>query len=379
MGKRKRIYLSPPDVGLAERKLLLRAFDSKWIAPVGPELDAFEEDLSRRLGIGHAVALSSGTAGLHLALVELGVGPGDEVWAPTFTFVATINPIRYVGASPVLIDSERQSWNLDPELLEEGLLAAKKKKRLPKALIAVDLFGQCANYERIEPLCEEYDVALIEDAAEALGARLGERQAGTFGQAGVLSFNGNKIITTSVGGMLVTNNGELAMRARALASQAREPVGHYEHTRLGFNYRMSNLLAAIGRAQLRRLDKFLEARRHNHDTYHQALSELSGVSLAPQADWGQPNHWLTCVLIDADRFGATPEQVRVALEHENIEARLLWKPMHQQTLYRDCPRLGGTVADELFAKGLCLPSGSTMTDSELARVVETISALCQPA
>ena len=279
----ERIYLSPPDMSAAEREALLAAFDSNWIAPLGPEVDAFERDLAARVGVQDAAALSSGTAALHLALILLEVGPGDEVWTATLTFAATANAIRYVGATPVFIDSERESWNLDPALLREALRDASARGALPKALVVVDLYGQCADYDPILAACQEYGVPVIEDAAEALGATYRGKPAGSFGAIGVLSFNGNKIMTTSGGGALVSDDSALVERARHLASQARQPAAHYEHEEVGYNYRLSNLLAAVGRAQLARLDGFVERRREINRRYRDALEGIEGIAFLPEA------------------------------------------------------------------------------------------------
>jgi dTDP-4-amino-4,6-dideoxygalactose transaminase len=366
----ERIYLSPPDMSAAERKALLVAFDSNWIAPLGPEVDAFERDLAKRVGVRDAAALSSGTAALHLALVLLEVGPGDEVWTATLTFAATANAIRYVGATPVFIDSERESWNIDPALLREALRDASTRGGLPKALIVVDLYGQCADYDSILDACQEYGVPVIEDAAEALGATYHRRPAGSFGAIGVLSFNGNKIITTSGGGALVSDDVTLVERARHLASQARLPVAHYEHEEVGYNYRLSNLLAAVGRAQLARLSNLIEQRREINRRYRAALEGIDGIDFLSAAPGRRSTCWLTCVLLDENRLGVTPEQVREHLETHNIEARPVWKPMHLQPVHRGCRVIRGTVAEDLFRRGLCLPSGSTLSDEGLRRVID---------
>jgi dTDP-4-amino-4,6-dideoxygalactose transaminase len=365
-----RIYLSPPDMSDAERASLLAAFDSNWIAPLGPEVDAFERELAARIGVRDAAALSSGTAALHLALVLLEVGPGDEVWTSTLTFAATANAIRYVGATPVFVDSEHESWNLDPALLEEALHGAAKRNRLPKAVIVVDLYGQCADYDAILDACAAHAVPVSEDAAEALGATYQGKAAGSFGRVGVLSFNGNKIITTSGGGALVSDDSALTARARYLASQARQPVAHYEHTDLGYNYRLSNLLAAVGRAQLARLDGFIERRREINQTYRDALGGLDGVSFPSERLGGHSTCWLTCMLLDDTRLGVGPDEVRQHLETRNIEARPVWKPMHLQPLYRGCRVIGGTVAKDLFHRGLCLPSGSSLAEEDQQRVID---------
>ena len=363
-----RIYLSPPHMMGGERALILDAFDSNWIAPLGPHVTGFEEELAERAGVAHAAALSSGTGGLHLALTLLGVGAGDTVIVPSMTFVATANAVRYVGAEPIFVDSERRTWNLDPDLLEEVFVDGAARGALPKAVIVVDLYGQCADYDRIVPLCESYGVGLIEDAAEALGATWQGRRAGSFGSMGVFSFNGNKIITTSGGGMLVSDDGALVAQARKLATQAREPFAHYEHELLGYNYRMSNLLAALGRGQLANLDALLAARRAHFAWYSAAIGGLPGVEMMPLDPRGVPNHWLTCITVDSDAFGCDRETIRLHLESLDIESRPLWKPMHMQPLYRACRMVGGAVVEDLFERGLCLPSGSAMTPQDLQRV-----------
>jgi dTDP-4-amino-4,6-dideoxygalactose transaminase len=370
-----RLYLSPPDVGDEERRLLLDAFDSNWIAPLGPHVDGFERDLAERIDVPAALALTSGTAALHLALLLLDVRPGDDELVPTQTFVATANVVTYVGARPVLVDSDPTTWTVDPALVAEELEARARRGRLPAALITVDLYGQCADYDRLLATCDEFDVPVLEDAAEALGARYRGRPAGSFGAAGVFSFNGNKIITTSGGGMLVSHDEALVARARYLSAQAREPVVHYEHLAVGFNYRMSNLLAAVGRGQLRGLDVRMARRRAINEHYRSALAALPGVEFMPVAPYGEPNFWLTCVLVDPVRFGATGEDIRVALEALDIESRPTWKPLHLQPVYADAPTVGGAVAESLYDRGLCLPSGSAMSHADLDRVSDTIRAL----
>lgn len=365
-----RIYLSPPDMSDAERAALLAAFDSNWIAPLGPEVDAFERELATRVGVRDAAALSSGTAALHLGLVLLEVGPGDEIWTATMTFAATANAIRYVGATPVFIDSESETWNIDPGLLEEALRDAAKRDALPKAVIVVDLYGQCADYDAILTACAAYEVPVIEDAAEALGAEYRGKPAGSFGRLATLSFNGNKIITTSGGGALVSQDPALVRRARHLASQAKQPVAHYEHREVGYNYRLSNLLAALGRAQLRRLDGFLQRRREINQVYRTTLGGIDGVEIHAEPVDRRSSCWLTCALLDAEKLGVGPEVVRAHLESENIEARPLWKPMHLQPIYESCRVIGGAVAEELFIRGLCLPSGSSLSDEDQRRVVD---------
>ncbi|WP_250037160.1 aminotransferase class I/II-fold pyridoxal phosphate-dependent enzyme [Paractinoplanes maris] len=370
-----RIWLSPPDVGELERKLLLEAFDSNWVAPVGPDLDAFEAQMAEIVGVRHAVALSSGTAALHLALVAAGVRRGDTVLVPSFTFAATANAVMYLGARPVFLDSTAESWNVDPALVTEELKRRCAKGRPPRAVIAVDMYGQCADYEPLIDACDRYGVALIEDAAEALGATYRGRPAGSFGLAGVLSFNGNKIITTGGGGMLVTDDDGIARRARHLATQAREPFPHYEHRSVGYNYRLSNLLAAVGRGQLQRLHSMIAARRETGRHYRAALGDLPGVTFMPVAAYGEANSWLTCLLIDAEQFGASRDRILERLAAQDIEARPTWKPMHLQPVFRDCVMRGGEVCADLFRRGLCLPSGSALTDHDRDRVVAAVRAV----
>lgn len=367
-----RIFLSPPHMGGQELALVQGAFAANWIAPVGPDVDAFEREFTEATGCGHAVALSSGTAALHLALILEGVGPGDDVFVSTFTFSASVNPIVYQGARPVFIDSEVTSWNMDPVLLERALADRANTGTLPKAVMVTHIYGQSADLDPIMAACERYGVTLIEDAAEVLGATYKGRAPGTFGTFGGFSFNGNKIITTSGGGMLTSHDGDAIAHARKLATQARDPAPHYEHTEIGYNYRLSNILAAIGRGQLLVLDDRVEARRRNFDFYVDALGDVPGIGFMPEAPWGRHTRWLSCVTIDPARFGADREAVRLALEAENIEARPVWKPMHRQPVFSSSTVYGGSVADGLFAQGLCLPSGSSLTSANLERVVEVI-------
>lgn len=367
-----RIYLSPPDVGEAERRLLLDAFDSNWIAPLGPHVDAFEKELAAEVGTTHAVALSSGTAALHLALLLAGVKASDDVLVPTLTFAATANAVCYIGASPVFIDADRATWQIDPQLVADELDERAARNDLPAAVVTVDLYGQCADHDPIRGLCDRYEIALIEDAAEALGATYKGRPAGSLGDMGILSFNGNKIITTSGGGALVTDNEEWAASARHLATQAREPALHYEHAEIGFNYRMSNLLAAVGRGQLQGLRAKVDRRRQINAAYRRELGKLDGVEFLPNADYGQPNNWLTVLTIEPDRFGAARDDVIRALAAEDIEARPAWKPMHLQPVFAEAQRRGGDVAAGIFERGVCLPSGSSLTDDELTEVVSIV-------
>jgi dTDP-4-amino-4,6-dideoxygalactose transaminase len=362
----ERIFLSAPDVGQAERDALLRAFDSGWVAPAGPELDAFEAELGEVVDQPGVVALASGTAALHLALVALDVGPGDDVLVSSFTFAASANAVTYVGARPVFVDSDRVTWNMSPQLLADELAERASTSTLPAAVVVVDLYGQCADYEAISALCRQYEVPLIEDAAEALGATSRGRPAGSFGDAAILSFNGNKIVTTSGGGAFVSSDVGVADRVRYLATQARQAVVHYEHTEVGYNYRLSNLLAALGRAQLARLPQISERRLGFNARYREALAEADGVGFMPVPDWNTWNGWLTCVTFDdpADR-----DRVQAALASDDIESRPLWKPMHLQPAFASSPsRVDGT-SDWLFGHGLCLPSGSAMSDSDLDRVL----------
>jgi pyridoxal phosphate-dependent aminotransferase EpsN len=357
-----RIYLSPPDLAGTELELLRNAIESNWIAPLGPHVDAFEAEMAARLDVPHALALASGTAALHLALEVLGVGPGDEVWVSTLTFAATANAVHYVRATPVFVDSEPVSWNMDPALLADALDHAVNK---PKVVIAVDLYGQCADLDPIAAACRKHGVYLVEDAAESLGATYRGRPAGSYGDLAVLSFNGNKIITTSGGGMLLGRRKDWIDRARYLATQARSNARHYEHEAIGYNYRMSNLLAAVGRAQLADLDRRVAVRRATNTAYRRALGELPGWTF--QAVDRDASCWLTCATLDSGR-----DRVLDALAAEDIEARPVWKPMHLQPVFAGARSIGGAVAERLFAHGLCLPSGSSLTAADRARVLDVI-------
>lgn len=355
-----------------ERELLLEAFDSNWIAPLGPHVDAFEREFAEAIGIQSAVALSSGTAALHLALVALGVGPGDEVILPSLTFVATANAVRYVGALPIFLDSDRSTWNIDPDLLELELEERARGSRTTGAVIAVDLYGQCADYSRIASICKRFRVPLIEDAAEALGATYGELAAGTLGDIGVFSFNGNKIITTSGGGMLVCSDDRLTAHVRHLASQARDPARHYQHSSVGYNYRMSNLLAAIGRGQLQALPSRVERRRAVNAAYRRILAGEPGIDFMPASDFGRPTWWLTCLTVDAGQFGASNVDIQRRLETYNIESRPTWKPMHLQPVYCGFPMRRGSVAEDIFSRGICLPSGSNLDAHQVDMIGDII-------
>ncbi len=353
-----RIYLSPPHLSGSELELLRDAVESNWVAPLGPHVDAFERELAETAGVSHVLALCSGTAALHLALLVLGVGPGDEVACSSLTFAASANPIRYVGATPVFVDARADTWTMDPELLDRAL-----RERRIAAVVAVDLYGQCCDYDPIRETCERHGVPLVQDAAESLGAFYRGKPSGGQGDVAAFSFNGNKVITTSGGGALLSNDGEKIAHARKLSTQAREPAPHYEHVELGFNYRLSNLLAAVGRAQLEALPARIEARRRINARYRELLPELDFM---PEASYGRSNCWLTCILVD------DPEAIRLALEAEDIEARPLWKPMHLQPYYRDAPCYGGGVSRSLFERGLCLPSGSALTEADQDRIAEIV-------
>lgn len=370
--QKQRVYLSPPHLEGDELEFVHDALASNWIAPLGPHVDAFEREVGELVGVPYAAALSSGTAAIHLALRLLGVGPGDEVLCSSLTFIASANPIVYQGGQPVFIDSDRATWTIDPDLLSAELRACATRGQLPKAVIVVDLYGQCADYDRIREACAEYGVPLIEDSAEALGATYKDKMAGSFGDLSIFSFNGNKIITTSGGGMLLSENKALIDEARFLAAQARERAPHFQHSVIGYNYRMSNVLAAIGRAQLRLLPQRLAAREHNYHEYKAALGHLPGIEFMPRASDGRSNCWLTCLLVDPKDFGATREQLRLALEAENIEARPCWKPMHLQPVFAQCRVRGGTVAQNIFERGLCLPSGSNLKDHDRQRIIAII-------
>jgi dTDP-4-amino-4,6-dideoxygalactose transaminase len=379
----ERIWLSPPHLGGEELALVQEAFASNWIAPLGPQVDAFEQELAAVAGVGHAAALSSGTAAIHLALLLLGVKPGDVVFCSAFTFVGSCNPIRYVGAQPVFIDSEPTSWNMSPAALERALGQAKRAGRLPKAVIVVNLYGQSADMAPLLALCDGFGVPVIEDAAESLGAQYRVasapdhwRPSGSFGRLGVFSFNGNKIITTSGGGALVSDDAGMIREARRLAAQARDPAPHYEHTEMGFNYRLSNLLAAVGRGQLRVLADRVAARRAVFERYRQALSDIPGLVWMPEPEWSHATRWLSAFTLE----GPSPAQRRDAalrwLGDNNVEARPLWKPMQLQPLYASSafePHAPGwDVSAGLFASGLCLPSGSSLTPSQQDRVIDLV-------
>jgi dTDP-4-amino-4,6-dideoxygalactose transaminase len=369
-----RIHLSPPHLGRHELNYLHKAVEDNWVAPAGPNLTGFEADLCAFTGVGHAVALTSGTAAIHVGLRLLGVGPGDEVLCPSFTFVATANPIGYCGATPVFVDSEADTWNMCPVRLREAISDRIKHGKKPKALLLVHLYGMPAKLDELLAIAAEYGLPVLEDAAEALGARYQGRPLGSFGQVSVFSFNGNKILTTSGGGALLTADAELAQRALFLATQAKDPAPHYQHSEVGYNYRLSNLLAGIGRGQMELLEDRVKRRREIFKWYQENLAGLPGltVALAPEPAGSHSNRWLTTILLNPAETSATPETVRQHLETRNIESRPLWKPLHLQPLFASALMYGGAVCEDLFARGLCLPSGTALTDDDLWRVAKTV-------
>jgi dTDP-4-amino-4,6-dideoxygalactose transaminase len=365
----KRIYLSSPHMGHSEFGFVKEAFDTNWIAPLGPNVDGFEHDLETYTGSANAAVLSSGTAAIHLALIMLGVAAGDEVLCSSFTFSASANPICYQMATPVFVDSEADTWNIDPLALEAAIVDRIAKGKKPKALIMVHLYGMPAKLEEILDVCARFEIPIIEDAAEALGSRYHGKALGTFGVIGVLSFNGNKIITTSSGGALISDDPEFVTKAKFLSTQARDPAPHYQHSHVGYNYRMSNVSAGIGRGQMLVLNERVAQRRANHERYLQFFAKVPGVTMLLEPEGFFSNRWLSCVLIDPTLSGGvTRENVRLALEVENIESRPLWKPLHLQPVFEHCPYYGGSVAETLFENGLCLPSGSNLSNDEFERV-----------
>jgi dTDP-4-amino-4,6-dideoxygalactose transaminase len=387
------IFLSPPDCGPAEAEAVQRALASGWVAPLGPEVDAFEAEVAARTGRRHAVALSSGTAALHLALLGVGVRPGDVVLTSTLTFVATASAVRYCGAEPVFVDSD-DSGNMDPGLLAGAIIDQRRRRRRIGAVLPVDLLGKVAAYEELSTVAAESGIPLVSDAAESFGAVRGGRPAGSFGRAAAISFNGNKIMTTSGGGALVTDDGAVAARARYLATQARQPVAHYEHTEIGYNYRLSNLLAALGRAQLARLDEMIERRRALRLLYRDLFGDAPGVEVLGAPDGSEidqaalrraghhapvtrDNFWLTTALVDPAVAGWTPADLVAALGRADIEARPMWKPLHRQPVFAGSTVYGGATADRLFARGVALPSGSALDVPGRARVVDTIRAFLE--
>ena len=375
--KPTRIYLSSPHMGRKELEYINRVFESNWIAPLGPEVNGFEKDLAAYTGVKHVAALSSGTAAIHLALIILGVEQGDEVLCSSFTFSGSVNPVLYQKAVPVFIDSEKDTWNMDPGLLEEAIKDRIARGKKPRALILVHLYGMPAKLEELLSLAEQYEIPVIEDAAEALGSSYDGRKLGSFGLMGILSFNGNKIITTSGGGALLSDNPEYVEKARFLATQARDPAPHYQHSHVGYNYRMSNVLAAIGRGQLEVIGDRLEKRREMNRFYRLLLGKIPGIEfLTEPAGRFFSNHWLTSITINPEKTdGITREKVRQHLEKENIETRPLWKPMHLQPVFKDYPAYVNGTSEKLFRNGLCLPSGSNLSSSDKERIAEALTGV----
>jgi dTDP-4-amino-4,6-dideoxygalactose transaminase len=384
---KSKIWLSPPHMGENEIRFINNAFETNWIAPLGPNVDSFEEDLKKFTGTKHAAVLTSGTAAIHLGLINLGVGPGDIVLCQSLTFSASVNPVIYLGANPVLIDSEPDTWNMSPVQLLKAIEAClngdlvingkKIEKPLkPKAIIPVHLYGMPAKMDELNSIAEEYDIPVLEDAAEAMGSRYNEKPCGSLGIMGVLSFNGNKIITTSGGGALLSDNEVYINKARFLATQSRDDAPHYQHSEIGYNYRMSNVLAGIGRGQMEVLDKRVIKRRENNKIYREMFNNVEGISFLTEPHGHFSNFWLTTILIDPGKTGGiTREDVRLALDHDNIEARPLWKPMHLQPVFSTAPYFGNGVSEELFEKGLCLPSGSNLTQEDFERIRISLSSL----
>ena len=385
---KSRIWLSLAHMSGREQEFIQEAFDTNWVVPLGPNVNAFERSLrdfligDRELQIENEgmriVALSAGTAALHLGLILLGVEPGDEVICQSFTFAASANPIAYLEATPVFVDSEKDTWNMDPVLLEEAIKdRLAKTGKLPKAIIPVHLYGMPVKMEEVMEVANRYGIPVLEDSAEALGSAYKGKKCGTFGEYGVLSFNGNKMITTSGGGALICPNEEKAKRALFYATQAREQAPHYQHEKIGYNYRMSNICAGIGRGQMFVLDEHVARRREIHDLYVKLLAGVKGVKVMcqPEGEDFNSNYWLTCITVDPEEAGFTREDVRLALDEDNIESRPLWKPMHLQPVFKDAPFYGNGTSERLFEIGLCLPSGPTLTDEDIERVTKVVRQL----
>jgi dTDP-4-amino-4,6-dideoxygalactose transaminase len=377
---KKKIYLCSPHMGGGEMKYIQEAFDSNWIAPLGPNVDAFEKELCTAVGARHVAALSSGTAAIHLSLILLGVKPGDYVIGTSFTFSATVNPIAYLGATPVLVDSEKDTWNMDPELLEQAILKVKGERLKVKgvegqikAIIVAHLYGMPAKMREIMAVADKYEIPVVEDAAEALGSEYMGKRVGCNSKFGILSFNGNKIITTSGGGALISDDEALINRARFLATQARDPAPHYQHSEIGYNYRMSNVVAGVGRGQMEVLDLRVRQHREINAWYRKLLRDVPGVTFQsePSAEFSS-NFWLTCIVIDPSKSGTDREKLRLAFEEERIESRPLWKPMHLQPVFAGCPAYVNGTSEALFNNGLCLPSGSNITDEGRERIADVL-------
>lgn len=357
-----------------ELEFVKKAFASNWIAPAGPDIASFEEEICDYTGAKNAVALSSGTAAIHLSLIISGIGHGDEVICSTFTFAGSAFPIVYVGAVPVFVDSNNESWNMDPSLLEDAIKDRIKKGKKPKACMVVHLYGQCADLDSVIEICNRYDILVIEDAAESMGAKYKDKHTGTIASLGIFSFNGNKIITTSGGGMLVGLDKKLIEKTRFLATQALDPAPHHEHSHIGYNYRMSNIVAAIGRGQLKVLDERIKRKKQIFNFYKKSLEDIPGITFMPEPDFSNSNYWLTCITINPDIAGFNREDIRLALEKENIESRPLWKPMHLQPVFKDYPAYTSGISDKLFETGLCLPSGTNMTERDMKRIIDCIKS-----
>lgn len=370
---KEKIWLSSPHMGGEELKYIHEAFETNWIAPLGKNVNEFEEVLAKEIGVKDCSVLSSGTAALHLALILLGIEAGDEVLCSSFTFSASANPIVYQGATPVFVDSEEETWNISPVALEEAIKDRMEKGKKPKAMIVVHLYGQSAKMDEIVEISKKYQIPIVEDAAEALGSSYKNKKLGSFGELAILSFNGNKIITTSGGGALVSNNSELIKKSRFLATQARDNAPHYQHSEIGYNYRMSNVVAGIGLGQMKVLADRVSARRKNYEYYRNIFKDIEGITFQPELEGTFSNRWLTCILVDSSKTnGVTREDLRLALEEENIEARPLWKPMHLQPVFEKYPYFGAKTSEKLFEIGLCLPSGSNLSKDDLERVSSTI-------
>lgn len=376
MTQNSRIWLSSPHMGENERKYVEQAFDTNWIAPLGPHVDNFEKSIGDYSGIDHVAALSSGTAALHLGLILFDTKPGDYVLCQSMTFSASANPIAYMGAHPVFIDSEEDTWNMDPNALEDSIKQLRSKNKTIKAIIPVHLYGMPAKMDEIMAISNKYDIPVLEDAAEALGSTLNGKNCGSFGHLGVFSFNGNKIITTSGGGALASNNKEWIDKSRFLATQSRDQAPHYQHSEIGYNYRLSNVLAGIGIGQMEVLDDRVAARRKNYEFYSEVFADMEGISLLPETEGAFSNRWLTTALVDPDKNnGISTHDIRIHLLEDNIESRPLWKPMHMQPVFDECAFFGSGVSEDLFNKGLCLPSGSNLTDGERNRIFNQLQKL----
>lgn len=374
-----RIYLSSPHLGGEEIDYIREAFDANWVAPLGPHVDAFERDCAAYAGVKAALALSSGTAAAHLAAIELGLRPGDTFYCSTLTFVASLAPLVQSGGIPVFIDSEPESWNMSPTALRRAFEDAAAAERLPRLVVLVDLYGQPCNMDEILPICRSYGVPVLEDAAESMGSRFRDVRTGSFGEFAYYSFNGNKIITTSGGGMLLSNNEEAIAHARFLSTQARDPAPWYQHTQLGFNYRMSNVLAGIGRAQIKLLEDRIAKRRAAFERYRTALGNRPGITFMPEPEWSFSNRWLTTLTVAPEEAGTTNRKIMNALAAENIESRPVWKPMHLQPIFPDAHCYlhedGRDVSAKLFEDGLCLPSGSNLSEADQERIIGILSSM----